>query len=393
MPRNPLALVIGLLLMLLTSVWAIASPKPSIIDDPSISPEKLQALKYKIARLGDRLNKAENRKGSIEKELHDSEQKINRISREIHVVRKQLANSLQRVKALKLRQNTLNESLNKQQRYLKEQIRTAYSMGKQPALKVLLNQNNPQKLSRMLAYNDYFNKARTQHIKQYRDTIKELADIRKDINQENLRLAKVRSSLVKKRNTLKTNRLTREKVLVRLAKSIKNQTVKLSKYKVDQGRLEELLKEVEKALANLSLPNENRPFKQLRGKLSKPLKGKLIEHYGSLSANGKIKNKGILIQALESTEVHAVYYGRVVFSDWIRGYGLITIVDHGGGYMTLYGHNSSLLKETGDWVHTGEAIALAGNSGGHSKTGLYFELRKNGKPRNPTGWFKRSRRR
>jgi len=380
-----------LLLLLFSSHWVWASSR-ALIDDPSISPEKLQALKNKISRVSTWINRAENQKNSVEKALHDSEQKISLVSKEIHGVRKKIANSLYKIQSLRKTGAKLNLSVKKQQSYLQQQIRITYLLGRQPVLKILLNQDNPQNLSRMLNYYDYFNKARTQQITQYRNSIKQLADIRKQIINENKTLTQTRASLLKKRNILKLNQITRQNVLVHLSKSILSQSIKLKKYNSNRNHLEVLLKKVEKALTNLSLPNENLPFNLLRGKLTLPVRGRIIERYGSNTSNRKIRSKGIFILAPENAEVHAVYYGRVVFSNWIRGYGLIIIIDHGGGYMTLYGHNNSLLKSTGDWVHTGETIALAGDSGGANKTGLYFELRKNGKARNPTGWFRHRRR-
>jgi septal ring factor EnvC (AmiA/AmiB activator) len=381
-----------LLLILIISAVAQGAPNKNIIDDPNISAKNLEALKSKIAKLSHHISTTQNKKGSIEKALKDSEQQISKISKDIHRIHQELTVRFHQVKILKEKEQSLSQSLAEQQTYLKQQIRIAYSMGKQPVLKVLLNQNDPQKLSRILTYHSYFSEARTKEIKKYRHTITELAQIRQKITRQNLKLVINRNNLLKKRRQLKTSQLNRKRVLIQLANSLKTQTDKLAKYNADRSQLEKLLKDVEKAIVDLSLPNENRPFHQLRGKLLLPVKGLIIQHYGSPTVGGKIRSKGIFIQTRPNTEVHAVYYGRVVFSDWIRGYGLITIIDHGGGYMTLYGHNQSLLKETGDWVHTGETIALTGSSGGYGKTGLYFELRKNGRARNPTGWFKRSRR-
>jgi septal ring factor EnvC (AmiA/AmiB activator) len=390
--KNTLIPRFFLVLILLMSAVVQGAPSKKIIDDPNISTKNLEALKTKIAKLSRHINATQNEKGTVEKELKDSEKQIDQVSKDIHRIHQELNVRFHQVKVLKEKELSLSKSLSEQQTYLKQQIRIAYSMGKQPVLKVLLNQNDPQKLSRILTYHSYFSQARSKEIKKYRNTITELSQIRKNITRQNLKLVISRGNLLKKRKQLKANQETRKRVLIRLAHSLKSQTDKLAKYNADRTQLEKLLKDVEKAIVDLTLPNEDRPFHQLRGRLTLPANGLIIQHYGSPTVGGKVRSKGIFIQTRANAEVHAVYYGRVVFSDWIRGYGLITIIDHGGGYMTLYGHNQSLLKETGDWVHTGETIALAGSSGGYGKTGLYFELRKDGRARNPTGWFKRSRR-
>lgn len=357
--------------------------------EPDVSPKQLKALKQDIGKLNSWLDKAEGKKSELQKSLQKSEQEINRIGKDIHKVQKQLNLSQKRLKELQKKKQTLELQLKNQQAYLKKQIVTAYSLGRQPAVKVLLNLEDPQKIDRTLAYYDYFNKARAKEIESYRSIINELTNTRTAIDQENETLIRSRSQLVTSKAELNESQRSRKRTLAKLNSSIKGKSLELEKLTNDQKRLEQLLKQVEKAIANLKLPEDSRPFSQLKSKLPWPTHGKVTQYYGSRLAGGKLRRNGVIIETNSAVQVSAIHYGRVVFSDWIRGFGLMTIIDHGGGYMSLYGHNKSLLKEIGDWVHTGEIIAYSGNSGGQQETGLYFEIRKNGRPQNPLKWLQR----
>ncbi len=364
-------------------------PAHSATSEPDVSPKQLKQLKKTIGKLNSELDKAEGKKNELQKLLKKNELEISRIGKGIHKVQQQLNDAQKRLKKLQKKKKSLELQLKNQQAYLKKQIVTAYSLGRQPAVKVLLNLEDPQKIDRTLAYYDYFNKARAKEIESYRTTIKHLSDTRSAIDQENDKLINARSQLVTSKAELNESQRSRKRTLARLNDSIKGKSLELEKLTNDQKRLEQLLKEVEKAIANLTLPEDSRPFSQLKSKLPWPTHGRVTEYYGSRLAGGKLRRNGVIIETNSAIQVSAVHYGRVVFSDWIRGFGLMTIVDHGGGYMSLYGHNKSLLKEIGDWVRTGETIAYSGNSGGQKETGLYFEIRKNGRPQNPLKWLQR----
>jgi septal ring factor EnvC (AmiA/AmiB activator) len=157
----------------------------------------------------------------------------------------------------------------------------------------------------------------------------------------------------------------------------------------NQKQLEQVLKEVERAVANMQLDKDATPFRTLRNQMPWPAEGRLVRKYGSRSPDG-IGSTGIVIQSAVNTPVKAIHHGRVVFSDWLRGFGLLMIVDHGDGFMSLYGFNQALLKDTGDWVNEGDVLASVGNSGGQREGGLYFEIRYKGKPDNPLLWLKKN---
>jgi septal ring factor EnvC (AmiA/AmiB activator) len=208
------------------------------------------------------------------------------------------------------------------------------------------------------------------------------------MRSDNLKKAKVQ--LQQEHKALVSNKVSREKNLAKINYRIKDKDQLLKKLNSDRQELEELIDAVEQTIANISIPSDYRPFAQLKGKLPWPISGKPSNRFGSSRSGSKLRWQGINIPSNPGTNIKAIHHGRVVFADWLRGSGLLLIIDHGDGYMSLYAHSQSLLSETGDWVGTGETIATAGNSGGQQQTGLYFEIRHNGKPSNPHKWCKRS---
>lgn len=380
--RYAMAVLICLLSLTPYAVFAAS-------NEPDVSPKQLKALKNTISKLNSELSKAEGKKSELQNLLKKNEKQISRISKNIHNVQKQLNEAKSRLKELHKTKNKLELELKNQQSYLQKQVLTAYSLGRQPAVKVLLNLEDPQKIDRTLAYYDYFNKARAKEIETYRSTIHQLTNTQNEIDKENETLIDARNQLVANKSELNESQRARKRTLAKLNRSIKGKNRELNKLVNDQKRLEKLLKEVEKAIADLKLPEDSRPFSQLKSKLPWPTHGKVTAYYGSRLAGGKLRRNGVIIETRSEAKVSAIHYGRIVFSDWIRGFGLMTIVDHGGGYMSLYGHNKSLIKDIGDWVRTGETIAYAGRSGGQKETGIYFEIRKNGRPQNPLKWLKR----
>ena len=200
-------------------------------------------------------------------------------------------------------------------------------------------------------------------------------------------LAKTEADLEQRQQQLTQSRQDRARTLAALNDDIQNRRSERQSLEADRQRLEQLLKEVQQAIASIPAPNESSPFKSRRDKLPWPAKGRVVSNYGAMYADGKLRRNGILMNTAEEAEIKAVHYGRVVFANWLRGFGLITIIDHGDGYMTLYGHSSSLFTTPGDWVRPGETIALAGRTGGTEDPAVYFEVRSNGKPVNPRSWL------
>ncbi|TNC81053.1 MAG: hypothetical protein C9356_10650 [Oleiphilus sp.] len=357
--------------------------------DQHASQQQLKQLKENIRELGNWLTKANTEKSGLSRQLQKIEKDIARTTieiRELSARSKKLTTQLQ---TLRKQEREQLASLNVQKDTLIKQLKAIYLQGKQPALKLLLDAEDPQNLSRYIRYFSYLKDARGEKIERFKASLDTLESTRRETLSQQAQLAKNTEQLKQRKLQLTEESGQRKNVLQKLEASIASGSEKLQKLQADQSRLEQLLLEVEEAIANIPLPQDATPFSQQKAKLPWPTRGKVQERFGSRIAQGKLRSNGIRIATKGNTKVQAVHYGRIVFSDWLRGFGLLLIIDHGDGYMSLYGNNSSLLKETGDWVSAGDLISYSGESGGASETGLYFEIRRNGKPLNPAKWLRK----
>ncbi len=399
-PATPLAgkcvaTVFAAFLMLLTlGSW------PSTLlagDNNPADDQKLEQLRQQIQVLRRELDSDVQRKQSLQSRLQHSERHIGKVVALLKKLKHQLRAQQRELKKLNTRRGGLQSDLHKHRAALAQQIRTAYTIGQQEYVKILLNQQDPAAVTRTLTYYDYFQRARLARMQDIDEDLAELRTVEKKVQQKTQKLEKTRKEQNREKTQLEKTRQKRTHVLAGLQQQILAKGERLSLMKADKHRLQRLLD----SLATLSRPSptpedhepaftsegsEHIPFVKLRGKLRWPSRGRLTTRYGSARKIGKLKWQGVNISAPEGTKVSAISHGRVAFSNWLRGFGLLTIIDHGDGYMSLYGGNQSLFKEVGDWVEAGEVIASVGKSGGRKDSALYFEIRHNGKPNNPLKW-------
>ena len=347
---------------------------------------RLKALEKEISNYKETLDSTQGQKSEIEATLERNEQGINKLINEIDGIEKELETTNDKVSWLTERQKELLTVKSEQQYYIEQQVRAAYEIGSQEYLKVLLNQEDPNEIARMLAYYDYFNQARSRQIESYNLTLLDLDRVTQELAEETVVLESQRRALGAQQKSLASVQKEKQMTLKALISQISTTGSALLKLEQNRGRLEQLLDKLEESLANLDAPRSAQPFAGMQGKLQLPVEGRISHRFGNQRNQGKLRWHGIFIDAAEGESVYAVHYGRVVFSDWLRGFGLLMIISHGEGYMSLYGHNQALFRETGDWVSAGEVIAAVGDSGGQDKTGLYFEIRIDGKPNNPQNW-------
>ena len=347
---------------------------------------RLKALEKEISEYKETLDNTQGQKSEIEATLERNEQGINKLINEIDTIEKELDNTNDKVSSLTAKQKELLTVKSEQQYYIEQQIRAAYKIGSQEYLKVLLNQEDPNEIARMLTYYDYFNQARSRQIESYNLTLLDLSRVTQQLAEETVVLGSQRRALGEQQKTLANVQKEKQMTLKALISQISTAGSALLKLEQDRGSLEQLLGKLEENLGKLDAPRSAQPFAGMQGKLLLPVAGRISHRFGNQRNQGKLRWHGIFIDAAEGESVHAVHYGRVVFSDWLRGFGLLMIISHGEGYMSLYGHNQALFRETGDWVSAGEVIAAVGDSGGQDKTGLYFEIRIDGKPNNPQNW-------
>lgn len=348
--------------------------------------EKLQALQQNIQKLQQQLDAVKGNREDLLRDLEENETEIGELLDKIENIKQQLKSEEQALQQLRDKRRRLAGEQVAQKKHVARQVRAAYLLGGQSNLKLLLNQNSPQTVSRMLKYHDYFLTAHTDKITTYLNTIEQLNGLEPRILRNTQSLQRSRAQLQSRHRELETRRAEREQLLAKLNETIQNKDQELRQLTRDREHIEKLMDEIVASVGDRGNFNRNAPFADLRGRLPWPAEGRIAHRFGSDRIAGKMKWDGVVIRAAEGTPVTAIHHGRVVFAEYLRGHGLLIIVDHGDGYMSLYAHNQSLKKKVGSWVEAGEVIARVGSSGGQSGAGLYFEIRRDGQPTNPGGW-------
>ena len=379
------SLLLALALLYSTQSWAAAEQADN--PDKEIAKQELKQLKSKIKLLQSTLSKKRKQQSSALKKLRSSEKRIATASKILRSTKRQLKKKEYQLKRLRRQQQTLEVDKKAQKKALADQLRSAYMNGKQEYLKLLLNQQDPDELGRMLVYYDYMNKARSKQVNELKKTLSELKNIDLAIQKEIRQLDLLRQSKEAETKQLTKLKLKRKKLVETLTKEIASKNDQLTELEINAQELQQLIDSVRQTIEEMDFTQPLEGLKKLKGRLKWPTSGKQIQRYGSL--NQGQRSSGILIAGREGIEINSIHHGRVVYADWLRGFGLLMIVDHGKGYMSLYGYNQALYKEVGDWVEAGEAVSTLGQSGGQKQPALYFELRHQGKPINPKRWFKR----
>jgi len=272
---------------------------------------------------------------------------------------------------------------------LASQVKMSFLSGRQETIKLMLNQEAPERLGRMMVYYDYLNRARSQRINNVSRELAVLAELGEAAAQVTRELAALESDQQRELDGLEQLRADRQNAVDALDETIDSAEQEIDRLQAEEQRLTELVREIHEVLAEFPVDSQE-PFSASRGHLAWPVAGAVLSRFGQSRVGVQVRWQGVQVGAPAGTPVRSIYHGRVVFSDWLPGHGLLIIVDHGEGYMSLYGHNEALLKESGDWVAPGEAIAQVGDSGGQSQTALYFEIRRDGDPVNPQPWMSRA---
>jgi septal ring factor EnvC (AmiA/AmiB activator) len=322
----------------------------------------------------------------LQQELRKAELELGLLQNGMAANRRAIAASRQELAGLEQQRDALQQARDTQQARVALELKTAWQLGQQSQVKVLLNQESPHTVARVLASYRYFFNARNELVTQYRQTLRELQEVAQRIAEKLEQLAGQQAELSAQEAQLVTAQTSRQQAVANLNDSLQTKAEQLQQMELDRKELEALLAAIEKAITELEVPDDYQPFKSARGKMPWPLSGKRANSYGQARNDGKMRWQGVTIPAGEGTSVEAIHHGRVVYADWLRGSGLLLIIDHGDGYMSLYAHNQSLLREVGEWVTAGTPISTVGTSGGQDQPGLYFEIRHLGKPTNPTQW-------
>lgn len=404
-----------LALILLSSLIA-----PVLADQRADTQRQLEAARQDVAELKKLLEKLQQEKSGVQQQLKKTETEMGALEGQVKELQRELKGSEQEIQRLDQEKKKLQSARTEQQRLIAIQARAAYQSGRQEYVKLLLNQQNPEKFSRTLTYYDYLSQARLEQLAAFNETLRQLANVEQEIANHQAQLQAQKAGLDERHAKLAEARKERQQALAKLNSEFASRDQRLKARQQEQAELGRVLKTIEETLARQAREAEEArkrallaqqaeqarpgnpppsgpqvssgatyggPFANARGKLPWPVDGRLVARYGTpRGGDARTKWDGVLIGAPAGSQVRAVHGGRVVFADWLRGAGLLVILDHGNGYLSLYGHNQNLLKNAGDLVKAGEAIATVGTSGGQDTPALYFAIRQQGRPSDPAQW-------
>ena len=380
--------MIGTVLLLLASM--LPSPAANRDIDRKQRAAELEQLRNRIERLQKGLNKTIDQRDSEREELRKLDVEIGVLVRTLRDLDERLRAQSVRLKTLREKQRSAKSQLQRQHDTLAQQVRATFAMGRQEYVKLLLNQDDPAAVSRVLTYYQYLGRARAQQMTGTRAALSKLRALKEDVEQQQQELQTLRAAKVQRKQALEVAHARRTEIVAALGRRVHDQTEEIARLRADEQRLQRLLEQLEDYLAGIPRdPSFNSRFRDFRGKLPLPTKGKFLAHFGEPKKSGNLRWKGVLLGGREGQDVISVARGRVAFADWLRGFGLLLILEHGDGYMTLYGYNQSLYTQVGDWVEAGQVIASLGNTGDVPEVGVYFEIRHQGQPRDPQQWLRK----
>ncbi|HWP01295.1 MAG TPA: peptidoglycan DD-metalloendopeptidase family protein [Methylococcus sp.] len=351
-------------------------------QDPTV--ERLEAVRGEIGSVEKEIEAIEAKRGSVSAELRRIEQRYGEVIRSLKELDEKAQAQAKRVSELHARLSELQQTVLRHHHALGVVARSAYALGDRQWLKLVLSIDEPTRLSRLMAYHAYLNRDRHARLKEIEADIVRVQDLQNESLAETGRLESLRERMSRERAELDELTQQRRSVLAKLRLERQDKDMEMARLRQSEQHLEQLLSSLRAIDASPAVVPERRAFAELRGHLHWPTQGEVVEQFGTSRMSGRWD--GVVIRAPEGAPVKAVSGGRVVFSDWLRGYGLLTIIDHGDGYMTLYAFNQSVYKKVGDWVESGEVIASVGSSGGRWEPGLYFGIREKGRPIDPSLW-------
>ncbi len=357
-------------------------------DLASIKERELEEVRQRISALKQSMDASAAERDRLTTELQEIEIRISEQRIRLKEIEKQRRFTANRKDALDRDLAEREAALDEESAALSSQVRAAYMSGSQEKIRLLLNQKDPATLGRLMAYYRYLNDYRAENIEAVIGQMRELEALRAQIAAEEARLAELVRTRYDELGKLNEAQESRTTLLARLKKKIADEGEEVERLARQEKDLSRLIAELTTILSDYPISSEE-PFSSHKGRLTWPVAGTLLHDFGQPRAGGQIKWNGVVLGTKRGREVRAVYHGRVAFADWLAGMGLLVIVDHGEGYMSLYGYNETVLKNAGDWVAPGDVIATVGDSGGQAQVGLYFELRRGTRPVNPRQWVTR----
>ena len=365
--------------------------------------EELDDLRKRIDGLQHALEKTNATKSEAADALRESERAISNSNRRLSELARQQQEAGQSLKQLQQQGGQLQREIQGQQESLGKLLYQQYLGGQDEYLQLLLNNRDPNQMARDATYYQYIARGRAALLQTLRDNLARLQGITDQARDKNEELVSLRNEEQSQKHSLEKDKHARQQVLSQISTQLQQQRREIGRLQRDENSLAQLVDKLAKALAqpksrgnpqlnNERLPDDHfdgKPFEQMKGKLALPVKGVVSNRFGAPRPESTVLWKGLFLRAPSGQSVKAVAAGRVVFADWLRGFGNLLIIDHGKGYMSLYGNNETLYKQVGDVLRGGDVVAAVGNTGGNEESGLYFELRHNGEPMDPMKWVGR----
>lgn len=350
--------------------------------------QQLQQLQQQVERLQAELAAGRQQQSEQQKALVETEQTLGRVAREVRETEQSLRHAQQELAELSAEQAALEQQLEEQRESIEALLRLAYQQNNQPLIKLLLSGQRPEDMARQMRYFAILNADQQAQLNQWLQRSERLVVVIDEQRQLAQQLEQDRQQQLVQQEELTRQKNRRAQILANLTAEVSETEVELERTRAEQAQLDELVERMEAELADLSLDfPAGEAINSARGRLPWPVEGRLKARYGAQMINSTLTWQGWLIDAKEGEEARAVHHGRVVFAEYLTGFGLLMILDHGDGILTLYGRNQSLLRTVGEWVNAGDPIAEVGLSGGFNESGLYFEMRRNGQPENPANWL------
>ena len=376
-------------LCLLLAAW-LDMPLALAAKDTEVTKKaaQLEQVRARIKKLQAELKDVRGTRDAQQAALEKTDKAISVLTAALRDTRRRVKSAEDRLSGLEKEQQAGRRKLDEMRGLLRQEIRASYMAGRQQRVKLLLNQEEPAKIARMLAYQGYITRARTARMQEFDAVLTRLTAATQAVVEQRNALAKLLDEQQAQTDSLTSEQASQRKLLAAIDRKLGDKAVELETLQQDEQRLGKLVEKLRRALLDVPIGELDKPLKSLKGKLNWPVPGRVARNYGEKLGVGNARSRGLLIATRADTDVRAIAKGRVAFADWLRGFGLLMIIEHGDGYMSLYGRNNSLYKGVGEWVERGEAIAAAGSSGGQQSTALYLELRKNGRPVDPRGWFR-----
>lgn len=373
--------------MLIVVCCLLSTVAPAAAQTRVASEAQLREVQSRIRTLAENVRKRTGERDALTASLAALEKELATVQSRRRQLRADQADAQRRLQLAEERARLQRESLSGERAELARQLRAAYTSGRQERIKLILNQQDPAQLGRMMVYYRYLNDERLANIDALSDGLQKLLVFTREAAAQREALAQLAGEADALIETLAGKRRERSKLLAEIEQRIADENRQLDALNQQEQDLAELLAELANILSDYPISSEE-PITALRGKLTWPVAGKPVRNYGQSRAGGKLRSKGIVLSAEAGTEVRAIYHGRIAYADWLPGMGLLIIVDHGDGLLSLYGYNQTLQKAVGDWISPGDVIATVGNTGGQTDPALYFELRNGTTAVNPRPWFR-----